>query len=254
MTYALCSITHRKTPNLPEISWFESPFWCFFCWSFVWFNHEQTPQLSSFIWTEKLSSTPPKIISRLVTHMKYLHTCLAEISPLPFTLQKTLFCWFFKIRSNGKFQNTQWELSQRTRVRFSISLYSDFKINRRIFVSREKWSGDITAKQECKCFIWVTNLGTINRRVLPTAFLALDRQWKVRHLFIWWRAPEEPSNLTSQNQQKAPKNSYKPATFRQILQCTCDWVSYTVQSKYRYRLTNKPVPGNNISQYSMVVL
>ena len=116
ITYALCSITHRETPNLPGISWFEWPFWCFFCWYFVWFNHEQTPQLSSFIWTEKLSSTSPKIISRLVTHMKYLHTCLAEISPLPFTLQKHCSVGFlksgvmvnFRIRSENSPKERGW--------------------------------------------------------------------------------------------------------------------------------------------------
>ena len=65
-------------------------------------------------------------------------------------------------------------------------------INRGIFVSREKWSGFILVKQVCKCFIWVTNLGTIHRRVLPIVFLAqIDYEsWGIS-LFMMkspWRA------------------------------------------------------------------
>ena len=143
MTYALCSITHRKTPNLPEITWFEWPFWCFFVG--LLFGLIMNKHLNFHLLFERKNwaALPQKFFQDwsliwsiyIPVWLKYLHS--------PSLCKKTLFCWFFKIRSNGKFQNTQWELSQRTRVRFSISLYSDFKINRRIFVSREKWSGDI---------------------------------------------------------------------------------------------------------------
>ena len=50
-----------------------------------------------------------------------------------------------------------------------------------------KTNEDIMAKQVCKCFIWVTNFGTIHGEVLPNCFL--PRQTiKVEAFFQWWRA------------------------------------------------------------------
>ena len=75
----------------------------------------------------------------------------------------------------------------------------------------------------CKCFIWVTNLGTIHEEVLPNC---LDLPSKLRHFFQWWLAFKQHKEHLEQHKNQ-PKNSYKPADFRKILQFTssCDLTS-----------------------------
>ena len=81
------------------------------------------------------------------------------------------------------------------------------------FVCWEKANEDDSVKQVCRCFIWVTDLGTIHVEVLPNCFL--PRQTIKVEAF--YNGGLFPKNIT----QSQPKISYKPADFRQILQYTC---------------------------------
>ena len=72
---------------------------------------------------------------------------------------------------------------------------------------------DFLPEQVCKCFIRVTNIGTIYGEVLPNIFLVAQTiKVKVRPF----------SNNITQNQQNCTKRLMQPVDFRQIFQFTCD--------------------------------
>ena len=57
----------------------------------------------------------------------------------------------------------------------------------------------------CKCFIWVTNLGTIHGKVLPNCFL--PRQTiKVEALFQWWLTSKQHNTKPTKTNQKTRAN------------------------------------------------
>ena len=93
-------------------------------------------------------------------------------------------------------------------------------ISRRIPVCREKTSGDILAKQVCKCFIWtrsliwLTNLGTIYGEVLKI-FSCPQRLSNLRHFFICWRAFTQNNTKPTKTIKKSHETSWFQALFLQ---------------------------------------
>ena len=68
--------------------------------------------------------------------------------------------------------------------------------------------------RQCKCFIWVTNLGTIHGEMLSN-FSCPYRKSKLKHY---------RQSAFKQHNRKASKNSCKPADFRKTLQFTCGYI------------------------------
>ena len=83
---------------------------------------------------------------------------------------------------------------------------------------REKRSGDLLAKQECKCFIWGNLSWNNSSEKFWQSKLSLLRQTIKIKAFLhkWWRAFKQNNHKTMQ--PKTPKNSCKPADFRNSLQ------------------------------------
>ena len=68
--------------------------------------------------------------------------------------------------------------------------------------------------RQCKCFIWVTNHGTIHMEMLSN-FSCPYRKSKLKHY---------RQSAFKQHNRKPSKNSCKPADFRKILQFTCGYI------------------------------
>ena len=116
---------------------------------------------------------------------------------------------YHEIDPNLRYQNEQTEillLSYLTRD----CLYA--KIYNRIFVSWENTNEDILAKQVCKSFTWVTNLGTIHREVLTDYFL--PRQTiKIRDYFQLWLAFDQRNSKSTKPTKKLMQTSWVQTNF-----------------------------------------
>ena len=120
-------------------------------------------------------------------------------------------------------------------------------ICRKIFDCCEKTDGDILAKQVWKCFIWVSNLGTIHGEAQLNRFLPRQTT-KVDAVFQWWSA------LKGHNTKPTSKlmlTSWFPANFAVHLwdqpfrNSQLGPKGYSIHSQHSLDWTMKDFPNRN---------
>ena len=128
------------------------------------------------------STSSPWYVPRLVTHSSEAFTYLfvQNISTRLLSANKNTSADLLKLSVTGN-SGLIWDPRTQT-IHFSPKFVCRIWINRKFPITNfkrsagkhllaERRSGDISAKQVWKCFIWVTNLGTYYGEVLPNFFL-----------------------------------------------------------------------------------
>ena len=144
-------------------------------------------------------------------------------------------CRSFKISNHRRFMMNPWfcrsdysffsklvgNLFAESLINPKFPVIANFQRSTGEFFCWQKRNEGISARQLCKCFIWVTNIWTNHEEVLPN-FFCLDRPLKFNHFFQWWRAFELHNAKPTESNQKNYANQLISDKFVNYM-CAYHW-------------------------------